>query len=77
MLMFAKVSIRSFLYDIIDVFSDPDESIQDIYSKYYVKKCFLYKKLIDTDTTSLSFVFVCDLGFELKVHKALFLKYQH
>ena len=31
MLMFSKVSIKSFVYDLIDVFMFPDQEIQEIY----------------------------------------------
>ena len=42
MLMFSKVSIKSFVYDLIDVFMFPDQEIQDIYQKYQVDKFYLY-----------------------------------
>ena len=31
MLMFSKVSIKSFLYDLVDVFMFPNQEIQEIY----------------------------------------------
>ena len=61
MLMFAKLSIKSFVYDIIDVFCFPDETIREIYNKYQIEKCYLYQNLTDTDSTSLFFVFICEL----------------
>ena len=60
MLMFAKLSIKSFVYDLIDVFCFPDEKIKEIYYKYQIEKCYLYQNLTDTDSTSLFFVFICD-----------------
>ena len=36
MLMFSKVSIKSFVYDLIDVFMFPDQKTQEIYQKYQV-----------------------------------------
>ena len=42
MLMFSKVSIKSFVYDLIDVFMFPDQEIQEIYQKYQVDKFYLY-----------------------------------
>ena len=62
MLMFAKVSIKSFVCDIIDVFMFPDETIQSIYRKFNIEKCFLYQCLTDTDSTSLNFIFICNLN---------------
>ena len=41
MLMFAKASIQSFNYDVINVFMFPDEVIQEIYDKNRIKKCLL------------------------------------
>ena len=31
--MFSKVSIRSFVYDLIDVFDFPNETVNEIYCK--------------------------------------------
>ena len=53
MLMFDKVSIKSFVYDLMDVFMFPAQEIQDIYQKYQVPKCYLYQNLTDTDSTSI------------------------
>ena len=58
MLMFAKVSIKSFVCDMIDVFMFPNEKTQAIYQKYNIEKCYLYQCLTDTDSTSLNFIFV-------------------
>ena len=58
MLMFAKLSIKSFVYDMIDVFCFPNEEIQRIYDYYEIEKCFLYQNLTDTDSTSLLFTFI-------------------
>ena len=62
MLMFAKVSIKRFVYDLIDVFIFPDEKIKTIYEKYKVKKCYVYQNLTDTDSTSIFFLFICHLN---------------
>ena len=62
MLMFSKTSIQSFVYDMIDVFMFPNEDIQKIYESYEIQKCFLYQNLTDTDSTSLFFVFICNLS---------------
>ena len=61
MLMFAKLSIKSFVYDMIDVFCFPNDEIQQIYDYYQIKRCFLYQNLTDTDSTSLFFNFICKL----------------
>ena len=70
MLMFAKLSIKSFVYDMIDVFCFPNQDIQLIYDFYKIEKCFLYQNLTDTDSTSLLFVFICDLQSTLPESQA-------
>ena len=70
MLMFAKLSIKSFVYDMIDVFCFPNKDIQLIYDFYQIEKCFLYQNLTDTDSTSLLFVFVCNLESTLPESEA-------
>ena len=70
MLMFAKLSLKSFIYDMIDVFCFPDEKIQEIYNFYRIKNCFLYQNLTDTDSTSLLFNFICDLECDVPESKA-------
>ena len=61
MLMFAKTSFQSFIYDMIDIFCFPDQVVQEIYKKYRIEKYFMYQNLTDTDNTSLFFVFICNL----------------
>ena len=39
MLMFSKVSIKSFVYDLIDIFMFPNQEIKEVYKKYQVEKC--------------------------------------
>ena len=64
--MFSKVSIKSFAYDLIDVFMFPNQDVQKIYQKYKINKCYLYQNLTDTDSTSLFFIFICDLNCCIK-----------
>ena len=40
MLMFAKLSLKSFVYDMIDVFCFPNEEIWRIYDYYQIEKLF-------------------------------------
>ena len=58
MLMFTRTSLQCFICDMIDIFCFPDKTIQKIYEKYKIKKCFFYQNLTDTDSTSLFFVFI-------------------
>ena len=61
MLMFAKLSLKSIVYNMIDVFCFPDETIREIYNRYQIQKCFLYQNLTDTDSISLFFNFICNV----------------
>ena len=54
--MFSKVSIKSFVYNLIDVFMFPNDEIKEIYKKYSINQCYLDQNLTDTDRTSM---FLC------------------
>ena len=70
MLMFNKVAIKNFVYDIIDVFMFPNEKIKKIYQKYKINKCLVEQNLTDTDSTSIFFVFICDLACDVREDEA-------
>lgn len=59
MLMFAKVSLNSFIYAMIDVFCFPNVTVQEIYARYDIKKFDLSLSLTKTDSCSLFFIFIC------------------
>ena len=59
MMMFSKVSLKSFIYNLIDVFMFPNKDARKIYDEYQVQKCYLYQNLTDT---SVLFIFICHLG---------------
>ena len=61
-LMFSKLSIKSFVYDLIDVFMFPNQEIKKIYEKYKINKCYMFQNVTDTDSSSVFFVFICDLN---------------
>ena len=63
-LMFSKVSIKSFVYNLIDIFMFPTPKIFKIDHKYDVEN------LTDTDSTSMFFVFLCNLNSCLSEDKA-------
>ena len=64
--MFSKVSIKSFVYDIIDVFMFPNEEIKKNYQKYKINKCLVEQNLTDTDSPSIFFVLICDLACDVR-----------
>ena len=39
--MVSKVSLKSFAYNLIDVFMFPNEDTRKIYDEYQVQKCYL------------------------------------
>ena len=55
MLMFSKVSVKSFVCDMINVFMFPNTEIQKIYDRYKINPGYLNQNLTDTDSTSLFF----------------------
>ena len=58
MLMFAKLSLKSFIYQLAELFMFPDEIIQAIYNKYQIERVYVYHVLIDTDSTAIQFVVI-------------------
>ena len=59
-----------FVYDIIDVFMFPDEETKNIYEKYNIEKCYVYQCLTDTDSTSINFIFICNLNCDVTEENA-------
>ena len=70
MLMFSKVSIKSFVHDIIAAFMFPNEEIKNNYQKYKINKCLVEQNLTDTDSTSIFFVFIYDLPCDVREDEA-------
>ena len=58
-LIFSKVSLKSFVYDLIDVFSFPTEEVKMIYDQYSVIKCHLYLDLTNISRRSIVFNLIC------------------
>ena len=48
----------------------PNEEIKIIYAEFKVDRCYLYQNLTDTDSTSIFFVFVCDLKSSINERKS-------
>ena len=57
MLMFAKLSLMSFIYELIETFYFSDEVVKKIYEKYLIEKVYIYHVLTDTNSTCLKFIF--------------------
>ena len=57
-LMFAKLSLMSFIYNMLETFCFPDEKVQKILQKYMIEKVHIYHVLTNKDSTCLKFLFV-------------------
>ena len=64
MLMFAKTSTVSFVYDMIGIVCFPKDNAK-VQATYKHRKMLLYQKLAYKDGTSLFFVFICNLNCQL------------
>ena len=62
LLMFAKLSLKSFIYSLVELLSFPEENlvVSKIYEKYEIEKILCYHVLTNTDSTSIQFVIVSD-----------------
>ena len=62
LLMFAKLSLKSFVYPIVELLSFPDlnPNVAKIYRKCDIERIICYHVLTDTDSTSLQFVIISD-----------------
>ena len=56
MLMLAKLSLESFIYDLCETFIFANQKTKAIYQKYEMDYIYAYQILTDTDSTSLQFI---------------------
>ena len=66
---FAKLSLKSFNYDIAEIFRFPTQVFAEIYKKYSIEKVFVYHILTGTDSTALQFIFISDPNSDLPEEK--------
>ena len=55
-LIFVKISLMSFFYDIIAAFACPNKAVKEVYSQNKILTCFPYDILIDSYSTAVIFV---------------------
>ena len=62
LLMFAKLSLKSFIHSLVELLSFPEENpiVAKIYDKYNIEQVLCYQVLTDTDSISLQFIIVSD-----------------
>ena len=58
-MLFPNISLKFFVYDMIDVFSFPTEEVKMIYDKYDIRKCYMYLNLTDRESCLCFFNFIC------------------
>ena len=46
------------------------KKIKKIYKKCKINRCYLYQNLTDTDSTSVFFIFICDLTSSIREDKS-------
>ena len=61
--MFAKLSLMSFIYELIETFYFPDEIVKKIYEK--IEKVYIYHVLTDTGGTCLKFIFISSTNSDI------------
>ena len=69
LLMFAKLSLKSFIYDVIEAFCFPDENIKEIFKNYMIERVVIFHVLTDTGSTSLTVIFISDRNSDIPESK--------
>ena len=61
-LLFAKLSLKSFVYSLVELLHFPEENpiVASIYEKYKIEEIQCYQILTDTDSTSIQFIILSD-----------------
>ena len=61
MLMFAKLSLKSFIYQLAKLFMFPDATVHEIYDRYRIDRVYVYHVLTDTDSTCIQFLVISSI----------------
>ena len=64
LLMSAKLSLKSSIYEITETFCFPKENVKKIYKKYVIERVEIFHALTDRDSTSLKLIFISDPNSE-------------
>ena len=65
LLMFAKLSLKSFTYALVETFCFPSQLVLEIYKKYKIEKVKIKHVLTDTHSTALHFIIISDPNSDL------------
>ena len=68
-LLFAKLFLKSFIYDLTETFCFPQKQTADLYKKYLIEKVEIFHILTDTDSTFSKFIFISDSNCDLPEEK--------
>ena len=62
LLVFAKLSLKSFFHSLVELLAFPEQNpiVSNIYDKYDINRIFCYHVLTNTDSASLQFIIVSD-----------------
>ena len=63
--MFTKLSLKSFIYSLVETFYFPSQLALDIYKKYKTERVEINHVLTDTDSTALQFIIISDPNSDL------------
>ena len=69
LLIFAKLSLKSFIYDLLETFCFSQKQITDLYKKYLIEKVKIFHILTNTDSTALEFIFISDSNSDVPEDK--------
>ena len=68
--MFAKLSLKSFIYDVLETFYFADENTKEIWNREYgIERVETFHVLTDTDSTALKLIFASDPNSEIRESK--------
>ena len=60
LLVFAKLTLKSFVYSLAETLYFPNATVKEIYKKYEIERILCYHVLADTDSTSIQFIAISD-----------------
>ena len=69
LLMFAKLFLKSFIYDLIEIFCFLQKEIVELYKKCLIEQVEILHILTDTDSTAIQFIFISDPNCDLPEEK--------
>ena len=75
MLTFAKLSLKSFVYDLAELLTFPRETVQAIYDQHQIERVYVFHILTNTDSTSMQLIVVSKVEStftELELRSILF-----